>query len=55
MPTVYSDTPLLEGDSSMLLATLLVPIGLIAFLLGMERLERWTMSHEDQSDHSKGS
>lgn len=34
----------------MMLLILLVPVGLLGLLLGMERLERWTVSeHEDQT------
>ncbi len=33
----------------MMFALLLVPLGLLALLLGMERLERWTVSDRDDS------
>ncbi len=33
----------------MMFAALLVPVGLLALLLGMERLERWTVSDRDES------
>jgi hypothetical protein len=35
-----------EGDH-MMFAALLVPVGLLALLLGMERLERWTVDDRD--------
>ncbi len=31
----------------MMFALLLVPLGLLALLLGMERLERWTVDDDD--------
>ena len=34
----------------MLFAALLVPFGLLAVLLGMERLERWTVSDSDSDE-----
>lgn len=34
---------------TMMFAALLVPIGLLAVLLGMERLERWTVRDGDDS------
>jgi hypothetical protein len=33
----------------MMFMVLLVPIGLLAVLLGMDRLERWTVSDRDDS------
>lgn len=33
----------------MMLFALLVPFGLLAVLLGMERLERWTVGDRDDS------
>jgi len=33
----------------MMFALLLVPLALLALLLGMERLERWTVSDRDDS------
>jgi hypothetical protein len=33
----------------MMFLALLVPIGLIGLLLGMERLERWTVRDNDDS------
>ena len=33
----------------MMFAALLVPLGLLAVLLGMERLERWTVGERDDS------
>jgi hypothetical protein len=33
----------------MIFAALLVPFGLLAVLLGMERLERWTVRDSDDS------
>jgi hypothetical protein len=33
----------------MMFALLLVPLGLLALLLGMERLERWTVDDRDDS------
>lgn len=33
----------------MMFAALLVPVGLLALLLGMERLERWTVGDRDDS------
>ena len=33
----------------MMFAALLVPVGLLALLLGMERLERWTVGDRDES------
>jgi hypothetical protein len=33
----------------MIFAALLVPLGLLALLLGMERLERWTVRDSDDS------
>jgi hypothetical protein len=33
----------------MIFAALLVPVGLLALLLGMERLERWTVGDRDES------
>lgn len=33
----------------MMFMVLLVPLGLLALLLGMERLERWTVSERDES------
>jgi hypothetical protein len=33
----------------MIFAALLVPFGLLAVLLGMERLERWTVGDRDDS------
>lgn len=33
----------------MMFAALLVPVGLLALLLGMERLERWTVDDRDDS------
>lgn len=33
----------------MMFAALLVPVGLLALLLGMERLERWTVSDREDS------
>ena len=33
----------------MMFAALLMPIGLLAVLLGMERLERWTVGDRDDS------
>ena len=33
----------------MMFIALLVPIGLLAVLLGMERLERWTVRDRDDS------
>jgi hypothetical protein len=33
----------------MIFAALLVPFGLLALLLGMERLERWTVRDSDDS------
>lgn len=33
----------------MIFAALLVPVGLLALLLGMERLERWTVGDNDDS------
>ena len=33
----------------MMFAALLVPLGLLAVLLGMERLERWTVSDREDS------
>jgi hypothetical protein len=39
-----------EGDHTMMLIfVLLVPMGLLGLLLGMERLERWTVGQEDDS------
>jgi hypothetical protein len=38
-----------EGDLTMMFAALLVPFGLLAVLLGMERLERWTVGDRDDS------
>jgi hypothetical protein len=38
-----------EGDPTMMFAALLVPLGLLAVLLGMERLERWTVGERDDS------
>jgi len=38
-----------EGDLTMIFAALLVPFGLLAVLLGMERLERWTVRDSDDS------
>jgi Tfp pilus assembly protein PilN len=37
-----------EGDQAMMMMMLLLmPIGLLALLLGMERLERWTVQEKD--------
>ena len=33
----------------MIFALLLLPLGLLAVLLGMERLERWTVGERDDS------
>ena len=33
----------------MLFAALLMPLGLLAVLLGMERLERWTVGDSEDS------
>jgi len=33
----------------MMFAALLVPVGLLALLLGLERLERWTVDDRDDS------
>jgi hypothetical protein len=33
----------------MMFAVLLLPLGLLAVLLGMERLERWTVGDNDES------
>ncbi len=33
----------------MIFALLLVPVGLLAVLLGMDRLERWTVSDRDDA------
>jgi hypothetical protein len=33
----------------MMFVLLLVPLGLLALLLGMERLERWTVDDRDDS------
>lgn len=33
----------------MIFALLLVPIGLLAVLLGMDRLERWTVADRDDA------
>jgi hypothetical protein len=33
----------------MMFAVLLLPLGLLAVLLGMERLERWTVDDSDES------
>ena len=33
----------------MMFAALLVPVGLLALLLGMERLERWTVGDREDS------
>jgi len=33
----------------MMFAVLLLPLGLLAVLLGMERLERWTVGDRDES------
>ena len=33
----------------MMFALLLVPLGLLTLLLGMERLERWTVDDRDDS------
>jgi hypothetical protein len=33
----------------MIFAVLLLPLGLLAVLLGMERLERWTVDDSDES------
>jgi hypothetical protein len=33
----------------MMFIVLLVPFGLLALLLGMERLERWTVRDRDES------
>ena len=33
----------------MMFALLLMPLGLLALLLGMERLERWTVDDGDDS------
>ena len=33
----------------MMFMVLLVPLGLLALLLGMERLERWTVAERDDS------
>ncbi len=33
----------------MIFAVLLLPLGLLAVLLGMERLERWTVGERDDS------
>ena len=33
----------------MIFAVLLLPLGLLALLLGMERLERWTVGDSDDS------
>ena len=33
----------------MVFAVLLLPLGLLAVLLGMERLERWTVGDRDDS------
>jgi hypothetical protein len=33
----------------MMFMVLLVPIGLLAVLLGMDRLERWTVGERDDS------
>ena len=33
----------------MMFAVLLLPIGLLGVLLGMERLERWTVGDRDDS------
>ena len=33
----------------MIFAVLLLPLGLLAVLLGMERLERWTVGDSDDS------
>jgi hypothetical protein len=38
------------GDIAMIMLVLLSPLALLALLLGMERLERWTVSRRD--DHS---
>ena len=35
--------------TTMMLLALLVPFGLLAVLLGMERLERWTVGDSDDS------
>jgi hypothetical protein len=34
----------------MMFAALLVPFGLFAVLLGMERLERWTVAESDDTE-----
>ncbi len=33
----------------MMFMVLFVPLGLLALLLGMERLERWTVADRDES------
>jgi hypothetical protein len=33
----------------MMFAVLLLPLGLLAVLLGMERIERWTVDDSDES------
>ena len=33
----------------MMFMVLLVPLGLLALLLGLERLERWTVAESDDS------
>jgi len=33
----------------MMFMVLLVPLGLLALLLGLERLERWTVAERDDS------
>jgi hypothetical protein len=38
-----------EGDKTMMFFALLVPFGLLAVLLGMDRLERWTVKDRDDS------
>jgi hypothetical protein len=38
-----------EGDKTMMFLALLVPFGLLAVLLGMDRLERWTVNDRDDS------
>jgi hypothetical protein len=38
-----------EGDKTMMFLALLVPFGLLAVLLGMDRLERWTVNDRDET------
>jgi hypothetical protein len=44
-----------EGDNQMMLFALLAPIALLGVLLGMDRLERWTIDTTDAPEPARAS